>query len=48
MVAAAARIVHGAARDALRYAAGVLEVEMNTVTDNPIIFPDDGSVISGA
>ena len=30
--------VHGASRDALAYAAGVLETEMNGVTDNPLVF----------
>ena len=33
--------------DALGYVRGVLEVEINSVTDNPIIFPDDGVAISG-
>jgi len=39
--------VHGASRDALRYVAEVVEVEMNSVTDNPLIFPEEGRVISG-
>lgn len=30
--------VHGASRDALGYANGVLETEMNGVTDNPLVF----------
>jgi len=38
--------VHGASRDALSYAVRVLETEMNSVTDNPLVF-DDGEVISG-
>lgn len=38
--------VHGATRDALRHAREVLEREMNSVTDNPLLFPDDDSVIS--
>lgn len=38
--------VHGAARQALEYARRVLEVEINSATDNPLVFPD-GSVISG-
>ncbi len=38
--------VHGASRDALDYAVGVVETEMNAVTDNPLVF-DDGSIISG-
>jgi histidine ammonia-lyase len=32
--------VHGAARQAMRYARQVLEVEANSATDNPLIFPD--------
>ena len=32
--------VHGAARDALGYARGVLEIEINSATDNPLVFPD--------
>ncbi len=39
--------VHGAARDAIDYALRAVETEMNSVTDNPIIFADDGDVISG-
>lgn len=32
--------VHGAVRDALAQAARVLEIELNSLTDNPIVFPD--------
>ena len=39
--------VHGAVRDSIAYVRSVLETEMNSVTDNPILFPDDESVISG-
>ncbi|MCP3982261.1 MAG: histidine ammonia-lyase [bacterium] len=38
--------VHGAVRDALRYVRGVLEVEVNSSTDNPMIFPESDSLIS--
>jgi len=31
--------VHGASLDAIRYVIGVLENELNAVTDNPLIFP---------
>ncbi len=31
--------VHGASRDALGYVRGVLEVEINAATDNPLVFP---------
>jgi histidine ammonia-lyase len=39
--------VHGAVRDSLRYVRGVLETEINSATDNPLIFPDENQVISG-
>lgn len=39
--------VHGAVRDSIAYVRSVLEIEMNSVTDNPILFPEDESVISG-
>ncbi len=38
--------VHGASRDALRHAAEVVEREINSVTDNPLILEND-EVISG-
>ncbi len=38
--------VHGATRDALDFAKHKIEIEMNAVTDNPIIFADDGIAIS--
>ena len=39
--------VHGASRDALRYAWQVLEIEANSGTDNPLVFASDEEVISG-
>ncbi|HEU5209073.1 MAG TPA: histidine ammonia-lyase [Longimicrobiales bacterium] len=39
--------VHGAARNGLGYVRSVLEIEANSATDNPLIFPDDEMVISG-
>jgi histidine ammonia-lyase len=39
--------VHGATRDTLAFAKGVIEREMNAVTDNPLIFPDDDIHIEG-
>ncbi len=39
--------VHGAVRDSLRYVRDVLEIEINSATDNPLIFPDQAQVISG-
>lgn len=38
--------VHGASRDAINFAAGVIVTEINSVTDNPTIFPDDDKIIS--
>ena len=38
--------VHGASRDGLTFAKEICERELNAVTDNPILFPDDGDVIS--
>ena len=39
--------VHGAVKDAVHYVAGVLQTEINSVTDNPTVFPDDDLIISG-
>ena len=39
--------VHGATRDAMRHIEQVLETEINSVTDNPTIFPDDETILSG-
>ena len=33
--------VHGAVRDAIAYARWVIDIELNAVTDNPLIFIDD-------
>ncbi len=38
--------VHGATRDSLEHIRSVLEVEVNAVTDNPLIL-DNGDIISG-
>jgi len=38
--------VHGASRDVISYVAGVFENEINAVTDNPTIFPDEDLIIS--
>src|SRR6056297_2157001 len=38
--------VHGASRDAINHAVSVVETEINSVTDNPLVFPD-GDIISG-
>jgi len=39
--------VHGAVRDALGYVEKILEIESAGATDNPLVFPDSGDVISG-
>ena len=39
--------MNGATREVLRFVRGVLEVEANAVSDNPIVFPDDDEVLSG-
>lgn len=39
--------VHGAARDLLDDVERRLAVEINAVTDNPLVFPEDGAVLSG-
>lgn len=39
--------VHGASKDVIAYAESVFVREMNAVTDNPNIFPDEDKIISG-
>ena len=39
--------VHGASCDIMDYASNTLESEANAVTDNPLIFPESDSIISG-
>jgi histidine ammonia-lyase len=39
--------VHGATRDAISYVSSVLLTEINSVTDNPTIFPDEDKIVSG-
>lgn len=39
--------VHGAIQDALDYARHTLSVEINSVTDNPLVFAGAGEIISG-
>lgn len=39
--------VLGAVRDALTHVKSVVEVEINSATDNPLVFPDDGACLSG-
>jgi histidine ammonia-lyase len=39
--------VHGAAREAQRFFTRLIEVDLNSVTDNPLVFEDPPEVISG-
>jgi histidine ammonia-lyase len=39
--------VHGASWDAIMHVLSVVETEINSVTDNPNIFPDDDVILSG-
>jgi histidine ammonia-lyase len=39
--------VLGAISDALDYVTATLELELAAVTDNPLVFPDEGDVVSG-
>jgi histidine ammonia-lyase len=39
--------VHGASKDAIKYAKSVILTEINSVTDNPTIFPEEDLIVSG-
>ncbi|NNF28475.1 MAG: histidine ammonia-lyase [Gemmatimonadetes bacterium] len=39
--------VHGAAREALRYASDIVTREANSTTDNPLVLPEEDLVVSG-
>ncbi len=39
--------VHGASRDAINYVLDKVNIELNSVTDNPIVFEEDMGAISG-
>lgn len=39
--------VHGATRDAVGYVTGVIETEINSITDNPTIFEEHDEILSG-
>jgi histidine ammonia-lyase len=40
-------VVHGAVRDSNAHVWRVTEIEANSVTDNPLVFPEDGEFLSG-
>ncbi|MFN0062679.1 MAG: histidine ammonia-lyase [Myxococcaceae bacterium] len=39
--------VHGAARDGISFTRNILSVEINSATDNPLVFADQESIVSG-
>jgi histidine ammonia-lyase len=39
--------VHGAVKDTIRYVSSVIDIEINSATDNPTVCPDDDLIISG-
>ena len=39
--------IHGASKDAINYVLDKVNIEINSVTDNPIIFKEDQAGISG-
>lgn len=39
--------VHGASKDTLQYVTAVFETEINSVTDNPTVFPQEDEILSG-
>jgi histidine ammonia-lyase len=40
-------VVHGAVRDSIAHVRRVTEIEANSVTDNPLVFAEDGEFLSG-
>ncbi|TAK01198.1 MAG: histidine ammonia-lyase [Candidatus Manganitrophaceae bacterium] len=39
--------VHGAVRDAIDHVRAVLEIETNSITDNPLVFPESETILAG-
>ena len=39
--------IHGASRDAVEYVCSKVEIELNSVNDNPLIFPEQGDHLEG-
>lgn len=39
--------VHGASKDVIDMVGGIVETEINSVTDNPIVFHDEDAIMSG-
>lgn len=39
--------IHGASRDTIDYVCSLVEIELNSVNDNPLIFPNEGDHLEG-
>ncbi|MHB8930593.1 MAG: histidine ammonia-lyase [Melioribacteraceae bacterium] len=39
--------IHGASRDTTNYVSSLVEIEINSVNDNPLIFPEEGDHLEG-
>jgi histidine ammonia-lyase len=39
--------VHGASYDLMLFVKNIIETEINSVTDNPLVFPDEDKILSG-
>jgi len=39
--------IHGASKDAVNYVCSRVEIEINSVNDNPLVFPDDNDHLEG-
>ena len=39
--------VHGVVEDTIEFVAGIIEIEMNSATDNPTVFPELKQILSG-
>ena len=39
--------IHGASKDAVEYVCSKVEIELNSVNDNPLIFPEQGDHLEG-
>jgi histidine ammonia-lyase len=39
--------VHGAVKDTVKYVSGIILTEINSITDNPTIFPEEDLILSG-
>ena len=39
--------IHGASKDTIDYVSSIVEVELNSVTDNPLIFPNERDYLEG-